>query len=74
MKNLVWHFQRSVNQNSLGPIALKYKLKNYISSDDMISNVLFSIYSEIEIESIIFKILKKYTPDIRKIIFLEKKL
>ena len=52
-----------INQNSLGPIALKYKLKKYISSDDMISNIFFSIYSEIEIENIIFKILKKYTPD-----------
>ena len=52
-----------INQNSLGPIALKYKLKKYISSDDMISNILYSIYSEIEIENIIFKILKKYTPD-----------
>ena len=52
-----------INQNSLGPIALKYKLKKYISSDDMISNILYSIYSEIEIESIIFKILKKYTSD-----------
>ena len=39
-----------INQNSLGPIALKYKLKKYISSDDMISNILYSIYSEIEIE------------------------
>ncbi len=29
----------------------------------MISKILLSIYSEIEIESIIFKILKKYTPD-----------
>ena len=52
-----------INQNSLGPIALKYKLKKYISSNDMISNILHSIYSEIEIESIIFKMLKKYTPD-----------
>ena len=52
-----------INQNSLGPIALKYKLKKYISSDDMISNILSSIYSEIEIESVIFKILKKYTRD-----------
>ena len=52
-----------INQNSLGPIALKYKLKKYISSNDMISNILSSIYSEIEIESIIFKILKRYTPD-----------
>ena len=52
-----------INQNSLGPIALKYKLKKYISSDDMISKILFSIYSEIEIKSIIFKVLKKYTPD-----------
>ena len=52
-----------INQNLLGPIALKYKLKKYISSDDMISKILFSIYSEIEIKSIIFKVLKKYTPD-----------
>ena len=52
-----------INQNSLGPIALKYKLKKYISSDDIISNILHSIYSEIEIKSIIFKVLKKYTPD-----------
>ncbi len=47
-----------INQNALGPIALKYKLKKYISSDDMISKILFSIYSEVEIESVIFKILK----------------
>ena len=52
-----------INQNSLGPIALKYKLKKYISSDDMISKILLSVYSEIEVKSIIFKILKKYTSD-----------
>ena len=52
-----------INQNALGPIALKYKLKKYISSDDMISKILLSTYSEIKIESIIFKILKKYTSD-----------
>ena len=52
-----------INQNSLGPIALKYKLKKYISSDDMISKILLSIYSEIVIESVIFKILKKYSSD-----------
>ena len=52
-----------INQNSLGPIALKYKLKKYISSDDMISKILLSIYIEIKIQSIIFKIFKKYTPD-----------
>ena len=52
-----------INQNSLGPIALKYKLKKYINSDDMISKILFTIYSEIEIQSVIFKILKKYSSD-----------
>ena len=52
-----------INQNLLGPIALKYKLKKYISSDDMISKILLSIYSEIGIESVIFKILKKYSSD-----------
>ena len=30
---------------------------------DMISNILYSVYSEIKIESIIFKILKKYSSD-----------
>ena len=29
-----------INQNSIGPIALKYKLKKYISSDDIISKIL----------------------------------
>ena len=52
-----------INQNSLGPIALKYKLKKYISSDDMISKILLSVYSEIEIERVIFKILQKYSSD-----------
>ena len=52
-----------INQNSIGPIALKYKLKKYISSDDMISKILLSTYSEIKIQSIIFKILKKYSSD-----------
>ena len=42
---------------------IKYKLKKYISSDDMISKILLSIYSEIGIESVIFKILKKYSSD-----------
>ena len=52
-----------INKNSLGPIALKYKLKKYISSDDLISKILYSVYDEIKIENIIYKILKKYTPD-----------
>ncbi len=52
-----------INQNSIGPIALKYKLKKYIRSDDLISNIVHSVYSEIDIESIIYKILKKYTSD-----------
>ena len=52
-----------INKNSLGPIALKYKLKKHICSDDLISKILYSVYHEIKIENIIFKILKKYTPD-----------
>ena len=52
-----------INKNSLGPIALKYKLKKYISSDDLISKILYSVYSEIKIESVIYKILKKYNPE-----------
>ena len=45
-----------INQNSLGPIALKYKLKKYINSDYLISKILSSIYNEIETERIIYKI------------------
>ena len=52
-----------INQNSLGPIALKYKLKKYINSDYLISKILSSIYNEIETERIIYKILKKYSSD-----------
>ena len=52
-----------INKNSLGPIALKYKLKKYICSDDLITKILHSVYDEIKIENIIYKILKKYTPD-----------
>lgn len=64
-----------ISQNSLGPIALKYKLKKYISSDDIISKILLSIYSEIDIQSIIFKILKKYTSnDIRENHILREKI
>ena len=64
-----------ISQNLLGPIALKYKLKKYISSDDIISKILLSIYSEIDIQSIIFKILKKHTSnDIRENHILREKI
>ena len=52
-----------IRQNSVGPIALKYKLKKHISSDDVISMISFTVYNEIDIKRIIFKILKKYNSD-----------
>jgi len=64
-----------INQNSIGPIALKYKLKKYIRSDDLISNIVRSVYNEIDIESIIYKVLKKYSSDnIRTNINLRQKI
>ena len=50
-----------VNQNSIGPIALKYKLKKYINSDEMISKIIHSVYAEVDIRKIIFKVLKRYS-------------
>ena len=49
-----------INRNSIGPIALKYKLKEHISSLSLIEVLSDRIYSELDIESIIMKILVKY--------------
>ena len=49
-----------INRNSIGPIALKYKLKKYIDSLELIDQILNKIYSEIDVEDIITKIVHKY--------------
>ena len=49
-----------INRNNIGPIALKYKLKEHIDSLSLIEKLSDRIYSELDIESIIMKILVKY--------------
>ena len=45
---------------SRGPIALKYKLKQFLDSEELIQQISSAIYSEIEIEEIIKKVLLRY--------------
>ena len=52
-----------INRNKIGPIALKYKLREFLDSIDLISQISTKIYSEIKIEDIILHLLQKYTPD-----------
>ena len=51
-----------INRNKIGPIALKYKLRGFLDSIELINQISTKIYSEIEIESIILQLLQKYTP------------
>lgn len=51
-----------ISRNKIGPIALKYKLSEFLDSIDLINQISTKIYSEIEIESIILQLLQKYTP------------
>ena len=51
-----------ISRNKIGPIALKYKLREFLDSIDLINQISTKIYSEIEIESIILQVLQKYTP------------
>ena len=52
-----------INRNKIGPIALKYKLREFLDSIDLISQISTIIYSEIKIEDIILHLLQKYSPD-----------
>ena len=52
-----------INRNNIGPIALKYKLKEYLDSLELIEYISNNIYSELDVENIIIKILKKYPAD-----------
>ena len=52
-----------VNRNKIGPIALKYKLREHIDSLSFIERLLDRTYSELNIENIIMKILIKYPPE-----------
>ena len=52
-----------VNRNKIGPIALKYKLKEHIDSLSLIEEISDKIYSELNIKNIIMKVLIKYPPE-----------
>ena len=52
-----------ISRNKIGPIALKYKLREFLDSIDLINQISTTIYSEIEIDNIILHVLQKYTPD-----------
>ena len=52
-----------INKNKIGPIALKYKLKEHIDSLNFIEKLSDRIYSELNIENIIMQILAKYPPE-----------
>ena len=51
-----------INRNSIGPISLKYKLKEYIDSDELISVIVESVYADIKIDGIIYNVLKRFEP------------
>ena len=51
-----------INRNSLGPISLKYKLKEYIDSDELISIIVNSVYADMNVSGIIYNVLKRFEP------------
>ena len=51
-----------INRNSIGPISLKYKLKEYIDSDELISLIIKSVYADIKVDGIIYNVLKRLEP------------
>ena len=51
-----------INRNSIGPISLKYKLKEYIDSDELISVIVDTVYADMKIDGIIYNVLKKFEP------------
>ena len=52
-----------ISRNKIGPISLKYKLREFLDSIDLINQISTKIYSEIEIDNIILQVLQKYTSD-----------
>ena len=52
-----------INRNSIGPIALKYKLNKHIDSFDLIEEVLSKVYFELSVENIIMNVLVKHSPE-----------
>ena len=49
-----------LKKNNLGPIALKYKIKNFIDSEDLINEIIQISFLEINVQDIIIKVLSKF--------------
>ena len=56
--------REQINRNKLGPIALKYKLKKFLDSEELIQQISSAIYSEIEIKEIINQVLYRHGIDV----------
>ena len=56
--------REQINRNKLGPIALKYKLKEFLDSEELIQQISSAIYSEIEIKEIINQVLYRHGIDV----------
>ena len=64
-----------INRNKIGPIALKYKLKEYIDSFSLIEKISEKIYTELNIENVIMQVLVNHPPEkIKKEDNLKKRL
>ena len=51
-----------INRNSIGPISLKYKLKEFIDSDELIGVIVELVYADMKIDGIIYNVLKRFDP------------
>ena len=60
-KNFGLAFARDqLKKNNLGPIALKYKIKKFIDSEDLINEIIQISFSQINIQDLIINILSKF--------------
>ena len=52
-----------INKNALGPIAMKYKLKPFLDSEELTNEIILAAYSKINIKDVIKKLLLKFEKD-----------
>ncbi len=46
--------------NALGPIAMKYKLKPFLDSEELTNEIILAAYSKINIKDVIKKLVSKF--------------
>ena len=52
-----------INKNALGPIAMKYKLKPFLDSEELTNEIILAAYSKINIKDVIKKLVSKFEKD-----------